>query len=68
MFIKFIYSNFSPQDVPSHRNLGAILHVNGKLEEARKHYDLALTLAPGDPQTTTNLQRLAALITKKGLS
>lgn len=52
----------------SHRNLGAILHLNGKLEEARKHYDEALALAPGDPQTTTNLQRLSALLHKKGLS
>ncbi|XP_050738471.1 protein O-mannosyl-transferase TMTC2-like, partial [Eriocheir sinensis] len=57
-----------PKDVASHRNLGAILHLNGKLEEARKHYDEALALAPGDPQTTTNLQRLSALLHKKGLS
>nr|XP_045605603.1 protein O-mannosyl-transferase TMTC2-like [Procambarus clarkii] len=57
-----------PKDVSSHRNLGAILHLNGKLDEARKHYDEALALAPGDPQTTTNLQRLSALVNKKGLS
>nr|XP_053655610.1 protein O-mannosyl-transferase TMTC2-like [Cherax quadricarinatus] len=57
-----------PKDVSSHRNLGAILHLNGKLDEARKHYDEALALAPGDPQTTTNLQRLSALVNKKGVS
>ncbi|XP_066944879.1 protein O-mannosyl-transferase tmtc2-like [Macrobrachium rosenbergii] len=57
-----------PQDVSSHRNLGAILHLNGKLEEARKHYEIALRLSPGDPQTTTNLHRLKALVSKKGMS
>lgn len=57
-----------PKDVASHRNLGAILHLNGKLDEARKHYEEALALAPGDPQTTTNMQRLSALLNKKGLS
>ncbi|XP_064083702.1 LOW QUALITY PROTEIN: protein O-mannosyl-transferase TMTC2-like [Macrobrachium nipponense] len=57
-----------PQDVSSHRNLGAILHLNGKLEEARRHYEIALKLSPGDPQTTTNLHRLKALVSKKGVS
>ena len=62
-----IFSSLSSQDVSSQRNLGAILHLNGKLEEALHHYEVALSLAPGDPQTTTNLKRLKALLSKKGL-
>ncbi|XP_068204701.1 protein O-mannosyl-transferase tmtc2-like [Palaemon carinicauda] len=57
-----------PKDVASQRNLGAILHLNGKLDEARRHYEEALALSPGDPQTTINLQRLRALLAKKGIS
>ena len=58
----FLYSRTSYlQDITSQRNLGAILHLMGRFREARSHYEAALELVPGDPQTLTNLQRLKAL-------
>ena len=43
----------------SHRlNLGAVLHVLGKFDEAEQVYLKALHLSPNHPLTTANLQRL----------
>ncbi|XP_046385963.1 protein O-mannosyl-transferase TMTC2-like [Ischnura elegans] len=42
----------------THVNLGALLHLTGRLDEARKSYEKALSLKPGDQLTLTNLQRL----------
>ncbi|GIX68274.1 protein O-mannosyl-transferase TMTC2 [Caerostris extrusa] len=47
-----------PKEVTSHINLGAMLHVNGKLQEAEEAYLAALRLKPDDPITQNNLQKL----------
>ena len=49
-------------------NLGAMLHVNGKLEEAELSYLEALKLKPDDAITRANLQKLRHLLAKKGSS
>lgn len=49
-------------------NLGAMLHVNGKLAEAEHSYLEALRLKPDDHITQTNLQKLRHLLTKKGMT
>ncbi|XP_068085342.1 protein O-mannosyl-transferase TMTC2 [Anabrus simplex] len=56
----------SPQSARSHLNLGAILHVNGKYEEAVERYQEALRLQPGDVTTLTNLQKLHSLMQRQG--
>lgn len=43
-------------------NLGAILHLNGKLEEAEKSYKEALRLKPNDAMTKDNLAKLQKLM------
>lgn len=48
-------------------NLGAMLHVNGKLIEAEQSYLEALRLKPDDHITRMNLQKLRHLLTKKGM-
>jgi Flp pilus assembly protein TadD len=48
-------------------NLGAMLHVNGKLMEAEQSYLEALKLKPEDQITRTNLQKLRHLLMKKGI-
>ncbi|XP_069943334.1 protein O-mannosyl-transferase TMTC2-like isoform X2 [Cherax quadricarinatus] len=59
--------NLRPQ-ATSHMNLGAMLHVNGKLLEAESSYLEALRLKPDDSITRTNLQKLRHLLAKKGIS
>ena len=49
-------------------NLGAMLHVNGKLMEAEQSYLEALRLKPEDQITRTNLQKLRHLLMKKGIT
>lgn len=49
-------------------NLGAMLHVNGKLSEAEQSYLEALRLKPDDHITQTNLQKLRHLLAKKGIT
>ncbi|XP_071443182.1 protein O-mannosyl-transferase TMTC2-like [Hetaerina americana] len=49
-----------PQLHSTHVNLGALLHLTGRLDDARKSYERALNLKPGDQLTMTNLQRLQA--------
>lgn len=48
-------------------NLGAMLHVNGKLLEAEASYLNALRLKPDDGITQNNLQKLSNLLVKKGI-
>lgn len=43
-------------------NLGAILHLNGKLEEAERSYKEALRLKPDDSMTKDNLAKLQNLM------
>lgn len=48
-------------------NLGAMLHVNGKLLEAELSYLEALKLKPDDPITQNNLQKLRNLLVQRKL-
>ncbi len=54
------------QEATAHMNLGAMLHFNGKLEEAEQSYLMALKLKPDDAITRTNLNKLRNLIHKNG--
>lgn len=56
---------FILQEVTSHMNLGAMLHVNGKLQEAESSYLEALRLKPDDVITQNNLQKLRNLLAQK---
>ena len=47
-------------------NLGAMFHVQGKLDEAEKSYARALQLRPGDKLTEENLIKLRSLRQAKG--
>jgi len=49
---------FLRQDAASHSNLGAILHINNKLDEAERSYKNALRLQPDDATTLANLRKL----------
>lgn len=48
-------------------NLGAILHLNGKLQEAEANYLRALRLKPDDTITQSNLRKLWNIMEKQGL-
>ncbi|XP_030070737.1 protein O-mannosyl-transferase TMTC2 [Microcaecilia unicolor] len=48
-------------------NLGAILHLNGKLVEAEANYLRALHLKPDDAITQSNLRKLWNIMEKQGL-
>lgn len=48
-------------------NLGAILHLNGKLHEAEANYLRALQLKPDDTITQSNLRKLWNIMEKQGL-
>ncbi|XP_029378721.1 protein O-mannosyl-transferase TMTC2 [Echeneis naucrates] len=48
-------------------NLGAILHLNGKLKEAEANYLRALQLKPDDTITQSNLRKLWNIMEKQGL-
>ena len=63
------YSFYSPlfQDPSSHMNLGAMLHLVGKLSEAENHYLRALSLRPHDQATAINIQRLHRVMVSRGL-
>ncbi|XP_014663753.1 PREDICTED: transmembrane and TPR repeat-containing protein 2-like [Priapulus caudatus] len=51
----------------AHMNLGAILHMNGKLTDAEKAYQEALALNPRDHITQDNLRKLRNLMQQLGL-
>lgn len=48
-------------------NLGAILHLNGKLRDAEANYLRALQLKPDDTITQSNLRKLWNIMEKQGL-
>lgn len=48
-------------------NLGAILHLNGKLQEAEANYLRALQLKPDDTITQSNLRKLWNIMEKQGM-
>lgn len=47
-------------------NLGAILHLNGKLPEAEANYLRALRLKPDDAITQSNLRKLRNIMKRQG--
>lgn len=49
-------------------NLGAILHLNGRLREAEENYLRALQLKPDDAITQSNLRKLRNIMEKQGLN
>lgn len=50
--------NLRPTDARAHTNLGAILHLLGRTQQATVSYQAALNLQPGDPTTLGNLKKL----------
>lgn len=48
-------------------NLGAILHLNGKLPEAEANYLRALQLKPDDAITQSNLRKLRNIMKRQEL-
>lgn len=52
------------QDSSSHSNLGAMLHLSGKLTEAEASYRRALQLDPDDVTTLTNVHKLRHLLAR----
>lgn len=48
-------------------NLGAILHLNGRLQRAEANYLRALQLKPDDVITQSNLRKLWNIMEKQGL-
>lgn len=56
---------FCCQNPVAHMNLGAMLHLQGKLDEAEKSYMKALDLKPGDQLTQENLRKLRSLQAKR---
>lgn len=55
----------SVQDAASHSNLGAILHINNKLDEAERSYKNALRLQPDDATTLANLRKLRDVLHRR---
>ena len=47
-----------PQEARAHTNLGAILHLLGRTQEAANSYREALRLQPDDLTTLSNLAKL----------
>lgn len=47
-----------PDDARAHTNLGAILHLLGRSNQAAISYKEALQLQPNDPTTLQNLAKL----------
>ncbi|XP_061679226.1 protein O-mannosyl-transferase TMTC2 [Syngnathoides biaculeatus] len=60
-------ANLRPNYPAALMNLGAILHLNGKLQEAEANYLRALRLKPDDTITQSNLRKLWNIMEKQGL-
>ena len=56
-----------PADASPHMNLGALLHLVGRLREAEAAYLEAWRLGHGQEATRTNLRRLHGLMRARGL-
>jgi len=50
-----------PNHAEAHNNLGAMLHVSGRLDEAAAHYRRAFELRPDNAEARSNLGRLLML-------
>jgi tetratricopeptide (TPR) repeat protein len=53
-----------PAHAEAHNNLGAMLHVAGRLDEAAAHYRRAIELRPENAEARSNLGRLLLLQNK----
>uniref|UniRef100_A0AAY4E2V9 dolichyl-phosphate-mannose--protein mannosyltransferase n=1 Tax=Denticeps clupeoides TaxID=299321 RepID=A0AAY4E2V9_9TELE len=60
-------ANLRPNYPAALMNLGAILHLNGKLQEAESNYLRALQLKPDDSITQSNLRKLWNIMEKQGM-
>ncbi|CAL8242506.1 unnamed protein product [Merluccius merluccius] len=60
-------ANLRPDYPAALMNLGAILHLNGKLPEAEAKYLRALRLKPDDVITRSNLRKLWNIMERQGL-
>ncbi|TKS90826.1 Transmembrane and TPR repeat-containing protein 2 [Collichthys lucidus] len=60
-------ANLRPDYPAALMNLGAILHLNGKLPEAEANYLRALQLKPDDAITQSNLRKLWNIMERQGL-
>lgn len=64
-------TTLSPFSLPQYpaalMNLGAILHLNGKLPEAEANYLRALQLKPDDVITQSNLRKLWNIMERQGI-
>ncbi|KAJ8385747.1 hypothetical protein AAFF_G00182650 [Aldrovandia affinis] len=60
-------ANLRPNYPAALMNLGAILHLNGKLPKAEANYLRALQLKPDDVITQSNLRKLWNIMEKQGL-
>ena len=63
VYLMFLFICF--QNPAALMNLGAMLHMQGKLDEAEKSYTRALELKPGDKLTQENLGKLRSLQAKR---
>ncbi|XP_021933145.1 transmembrane and TPR repeat-containing protein 2-like [Zootermopsis nevadensis] len=63
-----VAAELRPQEANSHLNLGAMLHMNGKLMEAATSYGEALRLQPDDVTTLSNIHKLHNLASKRGMT
>ena len=56
-----------PADTEPYLNLGAILHLRGKLREAEEHYIRAYTINPHQHNIKVNIQRLHNIMRKNNM-
>ena len=70
-FFSMATKQFGPPSVSQYAaalmNLRAILHLNGKLQEAEANYLRALQLKPDDLITQSNLRKLWNVMHKQGV-
>ena len=56
-----------PREAEPHLNLGAMLHLRGKLQEAESQYLEAWSIHPGHANVKINLERLHNIMRKKDM-
>jgi Flp pilus assembly protein TadD len=53
-----------PENAEAHNNMGVIFLRSGRIEDALRHFRLALIAAPGHPAAEKNIQHLMAHTSK----
>lgn len=66
-FLSTCFGGVLSQYAAALMNLGAILHLNGKLPEAEANYLRALQLKPDDAITQSNLRKLRNIMKRQDL-